>query len=491
MIYKTNWLAGLLAPLLLSTAALAVQSDMVTNNGTTLFIDNGAVYGMGDNSYGVIQPGSANNFSTPFFTSKLKAISIAAAGNRTAVLNDDGTARFAGYDNALYAPTEAAVPAANISDIALTYTSIYYVVNGQLFSWAGNSGTVPVAVAGGTNVKEIAAGFEHLVVLFTDGSVGTLGTTNSYGQLGNGTLTADPALVKINGLFGRTIQAGAYSSYVLQDDGTVKAFGKNTQYEFSTGNADNVLAPITIAGLTNVKKVTNPSGATIALRNDGTIIGCGWHNYISGALYNSSSASTCDVIPVGNTNTDISTGIGRVMLNRGEVGQRVGWSGNLYGSLGDGTSLERHQIVTAYFTPVVPAVEPAPVIVAVEPVPVPVVEPVVDTAIAIPFLETSVASGAATPVPTIIETVIAVVVDAIVEVVQTVVDAVTTVADTVTAIISPAHRDDKHENNGFGNGDQNAPGKSLKHNNAENSQRENDKHDKHDKHENKQAAKKK
>lgn len=484
MAYKTNWLSGLLCPMLVAFGtAHAVPSQIATNNTTTLFIDNGAVHAMGENLYGSIQPGSATEFRTPYFTGKLNAISVAAVANRTAVLFKDGTASFAGYDYTQYAPTAASIPASNITDIALSMRTVYYIVGGQVFAWSGDAGSTPSAVAGASNVKQIAAGIFHLVVLFNDGTVGTLGTSNAFGQLGNGTLITNPALVKIDGLTGTSIEAGPYQSYVLQADGTVKGFGKNTQYQFSSGNADSVLSPFTIPGMANIKKVGNTGSATIGLRHDGTVVGCGWHNYIAGWVYNQSSSASCDELPVGNKNVDINSGSGRTILNQGVVGQRVGWSGNLSGSLGDGTNIERHQIVQAYFTPIAPPIviaapAPAPVVEVVAVVE-PVVEPVTDTAIALPFNAVTTPVIEPTPVPTITEIVVTAVIDAVVAVVNAVVAVYDAVVSVITpepapapvvlvapVVLAPVVTKAKC-NNGFGNGDQCLAGKSFK-NQAEN-----------------------
>lgn len=476
MTYKTNWLRGLLGPMLVSYASLglAVPADMVTTNSTTLFIDRGAVYGIGHNQYGMIAPGSATSFSTPFFSGKLDAKSVAMSDWRSVVLYKDGTADHAGLSLKTYTGIANKLPATNISDVAASLKTIYYISDGTLYSWSGETTAAPVALA--TSVEQVAAGDNHAVVLFKDGTIGTIGT-NTHGQLGNGTTTPLTTVEKINDLTGVAIAAGKNTSLVLQADGTVKALGSNSMHEFALGHTNNVLTPTTIPGLTNVAKVMQSDNAVFALLNDGSLMACGWHNYIEGALYNTSR--TCVTLPVG-TSIDVSAGKGgRIMLDKGINGQRHGWSGNLYGALGDGSGVEQHQLVTAYFSPVVTDPVPEPVAMVEEPM---VEEPALaasapeEEKVDVTFPIETVQPVEPQPEPSIIDTVVEViedVIDTVVETIEKVVDAIievvvpTPAPEPVVAVpvVEPSK---KKCNNGWGNGDQCAPGKSLQHNNAEN-----------------------
>lgn len=478
---KHNKLMIAVAASMLASAAMSTPSNMVTSSTSTLFIDRGAVYAMGKNQHGITYVGSLNSsMSTPVFTGKMDAKSVAIATNRSAILYEDGTADFAGLNFSTSMPMAGKFPASNITDIALSERTVYFITNNILYSWSGVSYEAPVQIA--ADVKEVSAGMAHAVFLHLDGTVSTRGETNwsptlanMHGQLGNGTVApATGEVLKISGVTGTSVLAGQYRSYVLQSNGTVVAWGKNTQYELGLGTNADALTPTQVPGLNNVAKLSGTGGATVALKTDGTVMACGWHNYIEGVLNNSSS--NCTVLPVG-TATDISASSnGRWMLSRGEEGKREGWGGNLEGSLGNGNNIETHSLVTAFFQPVVAPVVAKAVI--IEPAPVAEVAPKVDAlsdmAIAIPLQATAPAITMTSPEVGLVDIVISAVVDSVVAIVDTVVNVV----DAVTSVVAPPTTAPavtivkvKNGNNGFGNGDQAAPGNSATHNNAENSQR--------------------
>lgn len=481
MTYKTNWLRGILGPMLVSYASLAsaVPAEMSNFGFHTLFIDNGAVFGMGSNKNGEIAPGSALEFQTPYFTGVMDAKSVATNYHRSVILKKDGTAIMTGMDMVTKQPTIKTLPASNITDVAVTQLDVFYVANGELVKLTDAG----VATTLATNVKYVAAGYDHIVILFQNGTVGTFGK-NSKGQLGNGTTTAATE-VQVLGLSNVTqIAASEGASAAVTGSGTVYFFGSASNGKFGTNSTANVLTPQE-SSLTDVSKVLLGRGQTLVIKNDGTVWSAGWHNYIEGALYNTSPQFV--QLPVG-TAVDATVGTDHVVLDRGEVGKRAGWGGNIYGKLGLGDNVERHVIEDAFFTPIAPPPEAA-----VTPVPEPEVqapEPAAsepETDVTLP-IETIKPEPEPEPEPeqsivdTVVETVKEVV-DAVVETVKDAVDAVVDVVDAVVEVIAPAPQpepqpapikvvDKVKGNNGWGNGDQAAPGKSGSHNNAENSTRE-------------------
>src|SRR5206468_11465878 len=98
----------------------------------------------------------------------------------------------------------------------------------------GKPNPTPTQVAGISNVKAVSAGY-HSLALGNDGNVWTWGN-NQYGQLGNttnaATTKANPSPAQVSGLSGVTaIAAGWYHSLVLRNDGTVWAWGNNSNGE--------------------------------------------------------------------------------------------------------------------------------------------------------------------------------------------------------------------------------------------------------------------
>jgi hypothetical protein len=392
-------------------------------------------------------------------------------------------------------------PDTGITDIALSVQTVFYIKAGQVYAWTGDTASAPVALAGGAGAESIAAGDTHLAVLFTDGTVGTYGT-NAYGQLGNGGTTPNTAIVKVT-LPSSTkvveVAAGAFTTFIrLMNTEAVYAIGRNNQYQL--GLQDNIdrYSPTVVLGLGNVVKMSPNTNHTSMLMGDGYIATAGWHNYIGGSFYNTSVGFYR--MPYG-TADDITSGTGDQTVVRVNAlpGQISGLGGNTFGKLGDGTQTERHTMSIAFFTPVAAPTPPAPPVVVAAPAPAasapePAASaPVTDTAIALPF-NPVLPPSIVTPPPTVVDVVVNAVVDAVVAVV----DTVKAVVDAVVAVITPTPPPvvvppvvvpppvvvqvppviftppPVHANNGYGNGDQEAPGKSASKNHAENDEHDDD-----------------
>lgn len=384
MTYKTNWLRGLLGPMLVSYAALAsaVPANIATGDGFhTAFLDNGAVFVMGENRFGQLTGSPSTYMMTPLFTGTLKAKTVSVNYYRTAILNGDGTISL----NGIEWTTKQASPrllSVNATDVALTMKDTFYVENGTLFRMIDGQGTFEVP--GATNVKHVAAGNGHVVILFNDGTVGTYGN-NWYGQIGTGTLVAATEVQRLNLTGIVEISAGEYVSGARSSTGEIFVWGRNDRGYLGTGVATNQLTPFKVPGVVGAKKLAVSRNHTSYIKSDGTLWVAGWHNYIEGALYNVNT--TFVQMPIG-TVKDISSGGDYIMVDRGAAGQREGWGGNGNGKLGDGSILEKHQITTAYFTPMAQP-EPEPVITAPAPKAVVEAKPVDQTCSFTPFQKVS------------------------------------------------------------------------------------------------------
>lgn len=174
----------------------------------------------------------------------------------------------------------------------------------------------------GNNVKQIAGGNGHTLVLMGDGTVKAFGS-NLYGQLGlnvnSGTSTPITEPTTIPGLAGvKQVATGYYHSLVLMEDGTVKSFGQNWYGQLGrgvnirTGNPN--LIPTEIAGLSNVTQITVGSYHSIALLDDGTVVGFGYNK--NGQLGTSTayggdySSYTPNIIPGLEGVKQVSAGLG-------------------------------------------------------------------------------------------------------------------------------------------------------------------------------------
>ena len=370
MAYKTNWLGGILAPMLLmAPVAHAIQTNMTGSGAHSVFIDNGSVFAMGSNQYGEIMPGSMGEYRTPLFMGIQEVKTVAASQLRMAVLKNDGTAVVNGISFTTWANMSNPFPMTGLSDIALTLQEVYFVKNGELFQWTGDATSAPVSLA--TGVKSVAAGNYHVVILFNDGTVGTFGK-NANGQLGTGNMTDVTTVTKLDLVGVEEIAASANNSFAkLNGRSVVYGWGSNSGYQLASADSTNRLLPTQLDVPANVYKIVAGQSYMAVMTGDGSVYASGWHDWIGGALYNVNTSFV--KLPMPQVD-DIGGGNDQVIVKlAGETGKVYGWGGNVFGKLGDGTNTERHNLTIAYFTQVAP---PTPPVVATPPTP-PASEPVV------------------------------------------------------------------------------------------------------------------
>jgi alpha-tubulin suppressor-like RCC1 family protein len=221
------------------------------------------------------------------------------------------------------------------------------------------SSAVPTAVKDdgallGRTVTAIAAGSEHMVALTSDGKVYTWGW-NHYGALGDGTNVSRPEPVEVGGLLaGKTVTAiaAAYqTTLVLTSDGKVYGWGYNALGNLGDETAVDRTTPVeatvtsALEGRTIVRIAAGET-ATVVQTSDGLL--CSWGNDGNGERGDGSgisgnfTISTVDTSGVlaGKTVTAVS-GRGNHFLVRTSDGKAYGWGYNGYGSVGDGTTVDR------------------------------------------------------------------------------------------------------------------------------------------------------
>jgi alpha-tubulin suppressor-like RCC1 family protein len=227
--------------------------------------------------------GSHNNSLTPVQVSGLSDIIAIAAGDiHGAALMNDGTVWTWGGGS-----------------------------NGQLGNGTTSGSPVPVQVAGLANITAIAAGSYHSVALRNDDTVWAWGS-NAYGQLGSGSSSGGsgssgggtanrlaPGQLS-NFTNAIAIAAGRSHTIALKSDGTVWAWGNNSNGQLGTTTTTNSLAPVQVGGLANVIAVTAGTYHSAALKNDGTILAWGFNG--NGQLGNNTLASSLRPVPVTGLN---------------------------------------------------------------------------------------------------------------------------------------------------------------------------------------------
>jgi alpha-tubulin suppressor-like RCC1 family protein len=227
----------------------------------------------------------------------------------------------------------------------------------------GNGGTTvglvpaPVLMSGvlaGKTITSVATGESHRLALCSDGTLAAWGY-NSNGQLGNGATNYSgekaPVLVKRTGvLLGRTviaIAAGPAVSLALCADGTVAAWGSNSNYQLGDSTPTQSSVPVWVnrtGVLANRPVVAIAAGYShcLALCADGNV--AAWGANDSGQLGNSSTTNSAVPVLVSRAGVlatrqvvAISAGI-NFSLARCADGSVASWGLNDYGTLGNNTT---------------------------------------------------------------------------------------------------------------------------------------------------------
>jgi alpha-tubulin suppressor-like RCC1 family protein len=280
----------------------------------------GAVWMWGSNGCGQLGNGSSADSTVPVQVTGLTAVkALYGEGRSNYSINADGTISAWGCND-----------------------------SGQLGNGTKTNASVPVPVTGIGRAVAMATGFQTAYVLLEDGTVWSWGY-NYYGQLGNGTSRNESTVpVKVAGLSSvKSIAAGGYTAYAVLTDGTVRAWGLNSDGGLGTGTASDSSVPVTVANLTGVASVSTStwgrSGSAFAVLNDGSLRV--WGNNEWGQLgIGTTTASSVPVVVPGLTGvTSVATSPGSLapttyaLLSNGTV---RAWGYNNHGQLGNGTTTD-------------------------------------------------------------------------------------------------------------------------------------------------------
>lgn len=222
----------------------------------------------------------------------------------------------------------------------------------------GNGGTadsnVPISVTisgalAGKSVSMIAAGY-HSLALCTDGTVASWGY-NGFGQLGIGATgnSKTPVLVTATGVLAgkivTNVAAGERHSLASCSDGTVAAWGANTNSQLGDGSATNSNVPVAVvsSGVLSGRTVTAIAAGgfhNLVLCSDGNL--ASWGNNSYGQLGDGGTVDSN--VPVSVTASGALAGKTISMMAAGGShnlvlctdGSLFAWGCNIYGQLGNG-----------------------------------------------------------------------------------------------------------------------------------------------------------
>jgi len=245
-------------------------------------------------------------------------------------------------------PTTAADQYTYLSGSAAAWGDNTY---GELGNGGTTDGTSPAVVPGLPAVSQMAGDGASTLALTTAGNVYAWGD-NASGELGVG--SSDPAgsatPVEVEGAGGAgvlsnvcQVAGGAASSYALEANGTVYAWGNNTNGELGTGDNTNYTVPTPVTGLPDIVAIAAHGDWAMALSATGNVYA--WGDNAEGGLGNNSFVNSKVPVEVhGVNNTGYLSGITQIAEGAYTAyaltgsGQVLAWGANDSGELGNGST---------------------------------------------------------------------------------------------------------------------------------------------------------
>jgi alpha-tubulin suppressor-like RCC1 family protein len=296
---------------------------------------NGTVESWGSNAHGQLGDEGIGSTRSPIAVENLKRVTaVAAGGSHSLALLSNGTVMAWGNDesgqlgNGKSVDSEVPVAVEGLTNVTAIAAgeehSLALLADGTVEAWgSGERGQLgaggktshnsPAAVKGLSGVTAIAAAGQFSLALLSNGTVVAWGD-DSHGQLGNQAILekeeekeeeAPPEAteegvdstspIPVEGLSGvKSIAAGRIHALALLSDGTVEAWGDDTEGEL--GNATikpQADTPVPVTGLSGVTAVSAGDQLSVALLGAGGLEA--WGANSRGGLGNGVTGEASDV----------------------------------------------------------------------------------------------------------------------------------------------------------------------------------------------------
>ncbi|RJQ52684.1 MAG: hypothetical protein C4521_09665, partial [Actinobacteria bacterium] len=212
---------------------------------------------------------------------------------------------------------------------------------GQLGDGSLTSRSSPVQVSTETSWRAMSGGYGHSLGLKQDGSLWGWGY-DRYGQLGDGanvTVRYTPVQVA-GGAKWRSVDAGYNYTAAIRSDGTLWSWGRNDYGQLGDGTTTDRNSPVQVEPGTTWLAVCAGDTHTVAIRGDGTVWAWGGNSY--GQLGDGTVTNRAIPTQVGSATSwrAIAAGVSHTIAVRAD-GTAWGWGRNNHGQLGDGTTTNR------------------------------------------------------------------------------------------------------------------------------------------------------
>jgi alpha-tubulin suppressor-like RCC1 family protein len=288
-------------------------------------------------------------------------------GNGT-IVNSNTPVQVVGQGGTGYIIGIVSVAAGDIHSLALHKDGTVYAWGNGYAGQLGNNmngvpaqtTTTPVMVSGPAgvgylnNVIAIAGGYNFSLALRNDSTVWSWGS-NTNGCLGDGTTTERDVPIQVTGpgglgyLTGITaIAAGQWFCLALKSDGTLWAWGKNTNGTLGNNTTTDSHTPVQVLGpggtgyLSEIKAISARGPHSIALQKDGKVWTWGW----GGTLGNNTNMSSDQLTPIQVQDVGGVGYLSEIYAIAGGMthclalkngGTVYGWGYNQYGQVGNNT----------------------------------------------------------------------------------------------------------------------------------------------------------
>ena len=214
-----------------------------------------------------------------------------------------------------------------------TWGDNYY---GQLGDGTTTAQAAPQQVGALATWQSASAGNSHTVALRTDNTCWAWGG-NFLSQLGTGGGLQLTPVQLLPPTTWREVAAGTSYTVAIRTDGTLWAWGYNADGELGLGNTTNQTAPQQVGTATTWQSVSAADYHTMAIRTDGTLWAWGFNGNGRLGLGNTTNQLTPTQVGTATNWQQVSAGSGHTLAVRTD-GTLWAWGNNGLGVLGTGTS---------------------------------------------------------------------------------------------------------------------------------------------------------